>query len=215
MTIIFIRHGESVNNQPDRSLHTLDPELTARGLLQAELLGERFKEIHLDALICSPIKRAMRTANEIARHKDMPVAVYHDMVEIGTEYLPIPHSEALKICPYLMPYDVPARIGEYGDNYDLDIEDPYYSLSRAYRVISRVRQSFPEEATVALVGHGAFNQRLIAAALRISFPPDYIFSQSNTGVSVVNYRPNEEGRTITRLVVMNDTSHLYGKCEVT
>jgi broad specificity phosphatase PhoE len=68
---------------------------------------------------------------------------------------------------------------------------------------------FPQDATVLLVGHGAFNQRLIAAALRTAFPPDFIFSQENTGVSVVSDRPGEDGKVITRLVTMNDTSHLY------
>ena len=211
MTIIIARHGESVNNQPDASLYTLDPDLTELGLAQARLLGARFAGVHLDALIASPLLRALRTANEISIRKDnMPVRVLHELVEIGTDYTTLTHGEAAKACPAVLPYETAPGAGKYGDAYDLEIRDDYYSLARAYRVISLVRQSYPEDATVLLVGHGAFNQRLIAAALRASFPPDFIFSQDNTGVSVVNYRPGEDGRTVTRLVKMNDTSHLYG-----
>jgi hypothetical protein len=68
---------------------------------------------------------------------------------------------------------------------------------------------FPGEEAVLLVGHGQFNQRLIAATLRTAFPPDFVFSQENTGVSVFSDRPGDGGAAVTRLVMMNDTSHLY------
>jgi len=211
MTIIIARHGESVNNLPDPSGYMLDPKLTALGLAQARLLGERFAGTHIDALIASPLLRALQTANEISIRKGgMPVRVLHELVEIGTDYTALTHARALEVCPAAMPYEAAPGACDYGDGYALEIRDEYYSLARAYRVISLVRQSYPEDATVLLVGHGAFNQRLIAAALRTAFPPDFIFSQDNTGVSAVNYRPGEDGRTVTRLVKMNDTSHLYG-----
>ena len=210
MTLIIIRHGESVNNLEDKSRHTLDPNLTPLGLAQAKALGERCAAVHLDYLVASPLPRSLRTANEIAvRKHNMPVHVLHELVEIGTDYRTLTHAQALAVCPSVLPYDAKDQAGDYGDNYELEIRDPYYSMGRAYRVISRVRQSFGEDAVVALVGHGAFNQRLIAAALRTAFPPHFIFGQSNTGVSVVNWRPDGEGNVVTRLVMMNDTSHLY------
>ncbi|MCL2299522.1 MAG: histidine phosphatase family protein [Firmicutes bacterium] len=211
MNIVVVRHGESVNNLPDPSQHTIDPDLTERGLAQARLLGGRCAGMHIDALLSSPLARALRTVNEISLRKDnMPVRVLHELVEIGTDYTTLTHAEALEICPAVLPYEAAPGAGDYGDAWGLEIRDPYYALSRAYRVISRVRQTFPPDATVLLLGHGAFNQRLIAAALRFPFPPDFIFSQENTGVSVVSYRPGENGREVTRLVMMNDTSHLYG-----
>ncbi|MCL2494136.1 MAG: histidine phosphatase family protein [Oscillospiraceae bacterium] len=211
MTILIARHGESVNNLPDAALHTLDPGLTDRGLAQARLLGERCAGMRIDALLSSPLLRALRTAQEISvRKDDMPVQILHELVEIGTDYATLTHGEAVKICPAALPYDPAPGAGDYADGYALEVRDPYYSLARAYRVISLIRQSWPEDATVLLVGHGAFNQRLIAAALRAAFPPDFIFSQGNTGLTAVDYRPGDTGHEITRLVMMNDTSHLYG-----
>ncbi|MDR2686326.1 MAG: histidine phosphatase family protein [Oscillospiraceae bacterium] len=211
MTILIARHGESVNNLPDPSGYMLDPKLTALGLAQARLLGERCAGLHIDALIASPLLRALQTANEISvRRNNQPVRVLHELVEIGTDYATLTHARALEICPAAMPYEAAPGAGDYGDAYALEIRDPYYSLARAYRVVSLVRQSYPEGSAVLLVGHGAFNQRLIAAALRASFPPDFLFSQDNTGVSAIDYRPGEDGREVTRLVMMNDTSHLYG-----
>ena len=211
MNIIIVRHGETWNNLPDASLHTVDPDLNARGLAQARLLGERCAGMQIDALIASPLLRALRTANEISlRRSNQPVHILHELVEMGTDYVTLTHEQALAICPNVLPYEAAPGACDYGDGYALEIRDPYYALSRAYRVISRLRQTYPGDATVLLVGHGAFNQRLIAAALRAAFPPDFIFSQDNTGVSVINYRPGEDGQQVTRLVMMNDTSHLYG-----
>jgi len=211
MTIFIARHGETMNNLPDPALHTVDPDLNDRGLAQARLLGVRFAGVHLDALVASPLLRALRTANEISvRKNNMPVRVLHELVEIGTDYTALTHAQALAVCPAALPFESAPGAGDYGDAYALEIRDPYYILARAYRVISLVRQSYPEESAILLVGHGAFNQRLIAAALRAAFPPDFIFSQDNTGVSAIDYRPGEDGRTVTRLVMMNDTSHIYG-----
>ena len=211
MTILIVRHGESVNNLPDPSGHMLDPKLTESGLAQARLLGGRCAGLRIDALITSPLLRSLQTMNEISvRRGNQPVRILHELVEIGTDYPALTYAQALEICPAALPFEPAPGPGDYGDSFGLEIRDPWYSLARAYRVISRVRQSYPEDATVLLVGHGAFNQRLIAAALRCAFPPDFIFSQENTGVSAVNYRPGEDGHEVTRLVMMNDTSHLYG-----
>jgi len=211
MNIIIVRHGESVNNLPDTSGHMTDPVLTELGLAQARLLGERCAGMHIDALLSSPLARALQTVNEISvRRRNQPVHILHELVEIGTDYTVPAHAEALRFCPAALPYEAAPGPCDYGDAWGLEIRDSYYVLSRAYRVISRVRQTFPADANVLLLGHGAFNQRMIAAALRFSFPPDFILSQENTGVSVVNYRPGENNREVTRLVMMNDTSHLYG-----
>ena len=211
MNIVIVRHGESVNNQPDTSLHTTDPDLTALGLAQARLLGERCAGMRIDALFASPLLRALRTVNEISIRRDnQPVRILHELVEIGTDYVTLTHAEALAVCPAALVYAAAPGAGDYGDGYALEIRDPYYALSRAYRVISRLRQAYPADATVLVAAHGAFNQRLIAAALRTSFPPNFIFSQDNTGVSVINYCTGGDGGPVTRLRMMNDTSHLYG-----
>jgi len=210
MNIILVRHGESVNNVPG-AVWIPDPDLTPRGLEQARLLGERCGGLEIDALVCSPLLRALRTANEISMRKgNMPVHILHELVEVGTDYTVRGYSKAREACPAVLPYeDVPA--GDYGDSYGLAIKDPYYLQSRAYRVISRVRQTFPPEAAVVLVAHVGINQRLLAAALGLPPLPGFKFEQGNTCVNVIQYSLDENGREMTRLVMMNDTSHLGGR----
>jgi len=209
LTIILTRHGESANNVPG-AVWVPDPDLTALGLLQARLLGERCGALAIDAIVCSPLLRALRTANEISIRKgNMPVHILHELVEIGTDYPVRGCERARAACPAVLPYE-PVPAGDYGDSYGLGIKDPYYMLGRAYRVISRVRQSFSQDATIVLVAHVGINQRLLAAALRMPLPPDFKFAQDNTCVNVIEYTLDASGREKTKLVTMNDTSHLNG-----
>jgi len=208
VTLIITRHGESLNNLPG-STWIPDPDLSPRGLSQARLLGERFAGTHIDALVTSPLLRTLRTANEISVCKNgMPVHILHELVEIGTDYPTRSYARAQEICPAVLPYEDTAGPGDYGDSYGLAIKDPYYLLSRGLRVISRVRQMFEPGSAVVLVGHVGINQRLLAAALRISLPPGLKIAQDNTCVNVIEYSAGEDGREAVRLVMLNDTSHL-------
>ena len=156
--------------------------------------------------------RALRTVNEISIRKGhMPVQIRSDMVEVGTEYATLPHAGALKICPAALPCETGPACVDPQDGFEPEFLDQFSLLSRAYGVISWVRRSFSQEANVLLLAHGGFNSRLIAAALRAACAPNLVFSQDNTGMSVVNYGPGKNGAERTRLVMMNDTSHLYGK----
>jgi len=206
MNIILVRHGESVNNVPG-AVWRPDPDLTPRGLEQARLLGKRCEGMAIDAILCSPTLRTLRTANEISiRKNNMPVQVLHELVEVGTDYSIRSHARALEACPAVLPYEnVP--VGDYGDAYGLAVKDPLYLQSRACRVISRVRQTFAQDASVVLVAHVGFNQYLLAAALWMS-RPGFKFLQDNTCMNIINYNLGEDGRETTRLVMMNDTSHL-------
>ncbi len=64
--LILIRHGETVWNTERRMQGHLDSPLTARGLWQAEQLGERMQSLPFTTLYSSDLPRAHRTAQHIA-----------------------------------------------------------------------------------------------------------------------------------------------------
>lgn len=69
MIIYLVRHGETVLNGKPIHQGQLDTDLTELGVKQAELLGDRFKEINdFDVVYCSDLKRAKLTAEEIVKH---------------------------------------------------------------------------------------------------------------------------------------------------
>jgi len=68
--LVIIRHAKSDNN--DSSMDDFDRVLNERGLANASAVGEFLKEKNLipDMIICSPAKRAIQTADIIAREVD-------------------------------------------------------------------------------------------------------------------------------------------------
>lgn len=68
---VFVRHGESTSNvENSMAGRTLDVDLTARGILQAQEVGELLANIHWDAVYASPMVRTHRTAELIAHCQD-------------------------------------------------------------------------------------------------------------------------------------------------
>ena len=61
MKLLVVRHGEIQFNVEHRYLGALDPELTAKGIAQATALHSALP-VHLDAIVCSPLRRAQQTA---------------------------------------------------------------------------------------------------------------------------------------------------------
>ena len=78
-TIYLVRHGENTANLTREFSHRLiDYSLTPKGILQAQQTGEYFKDKPIGAIYCSPLKRAVETAEIIGRAIGItPVVVEH------------------------------------------------------------------------------------------------------------------------------------------
>ena len=59
--LLVVRHGQTQFNAEHRYLGALDPELNANGVAQAEALRAALPA-QLDAVLCSPLRRAQQTA---------------------------------------------------------------------------------------------------------------------------------------------------------
>ncbi len=67
--IYIVRHGQTDWNIEGRYAGRIDIPLNKKGLNDAKKLKEKFKNIKLDAVICSPLVRAKQTARCITRKK--------------------------------------------------------------------------------------------------------------------------------------------------
>jgi probable phosphoglycerate mutase len=84
--LVLVRHGQSIPFR-DGSPFPLadghgDPELSPRGLWQAERVAERLAEEPIDAIYVSSLRRTHQTAAPLARHKGLEPRVEHDLREI-------------------------------------------------------------------------------------------------------------------------------------
>lgn len=71
--IYLIRHAEAEGNLYRVFQGQHDTLLTATGKLQVQALGERFRDIHVDAVYSSDLYRAASTAAVICRMKGLPL----------------------------------------------------------------------------------------------------------------------------------------------
>lgn len=83
--IYFVRHGETILT-PSRKFSgtgTLDPELTADGLAQAELVAKEIAKLDIDLIIASPLKRTKQTADVISRATGVEVIFDESWYELS------------------------------------------------------------------------------------------------------------------------------------
>ena len=81
-TLYLIRHGTTDANANGIFQGVLDLPLNDLGLKQARALGERFKDIDVDVLYCTPLQRTRQTAEGLRGDKDLPILVEPGIVEV-------------------------------------------------------------------------------------------------------------------------------------
>ena len=83
MRLIIVRHGESEWNRIGRYQGQCDAPLSDLGLRQAEALARRLSDEPLDIIFASPLQRAAKTAEAIARyHPNIPFEHTAALMEI-------------------------------------------------------------------------------------------------------------------------------------
>ena len=83
MRLVIVRHGESEWNRIGRYQGQSDAPLSALGLRQAEALAGRLSDEPLDIIFTSPLQRAAKTAEAIARHHpEIPFVSESALLEI-------------------------------------------------------------------------------------------------------------------------------------
>ena len=219
MHLYLVRHAMASHNVPGDpganaaclpgtqdyvNLHG-DCPLTAQGILQAELLSERLSSLSFDAIISSPLQRAVATAHKIAlRQKNASIELLPDLAECSThDYAGMPHELLSAMfpgvfpCGEMQPTGFPALFPE---------ETPDDMEKRALRIREYLLGRFSANQQVLLVSHGAFlGEYLLYAllgvpAMSLRFHPGF----ENASLTKITL---EEG-TPTLMMLLNDVSHL-------
>lgn len=144
-TIIFlVRHGETVDNARQIMQGQTQGELNARGREQALQVAGRLAAEHLDAVVSSDLRRAIQTAEIIAR----------------------PHGLTVSTTPLLRERDWGSFTGRFipdlrGEVWPDDIESEEELLMRARSFLIYMTATYPGCRVVA-VGHGIFNKAILA-----------------------------------------------------
>ena len=152
MRIILVRHGQTKWNSEGRVQGRTDIPLNARGMAQAEAVGEWLSGRKIDAVYASPLMRAHDTAKAIADRQGVCVKLLGEMIEIDFGLWEGKTSRELS-------KEFPEFWVDWSWHLDeeksamMRAESAYSILARAKRAVSAVMEENAADATVAIVSH--------------------------------------------------------------
>lgn len=73
LRLLLVRHGQTDANRNHFLQGQSDGVLNATGIQQAEALGRHLRDVSIDRVISSPLRRAQATAAAVARYHDLEV----------------------------------------------------------------------------------------------------------------------------------------------
>ena len=193
-TIYLIRHAEAEGNLYRIIQGQRDVQLTETGKLQAEALGERFRDIPVNAVYSSDLYRAAATAAAICRRQNLPL---HRMTALREICMGSWEGRALGNIH--RDHDA-AGLNVYEKRNLRGGEVPEEVRDRMLEALQTIAAAHDGE-TVAVVSHGAAI-RYVAAHLW-GIEDSKVATGQNTAVSVLEA---ENGQL--RMVSYDDASHL-------
>ena len=185
LQIIFVRHAETdYGDIGDRD--PSDGELTAKGEQQCIELGEKLKDLPIDAYITSSLLRSFKTAVGVcdAKPNKPLIEICPELVECGCTPGYYGCSEE-----YLRRYYKNTKMCEklYGtENYEFGCEAFEDNVIRAEKVISYIKNRFSFGERVAVFSHHGFLEYLIPTALGVK-PHTFRFSLDNISMTIIQY----------------------------
>ena len=197
--VIIVRHGRTEWNRVERFRGRADIELDDVGMKQAEVTAERITEWPVAAIYSSPLRRALTTAEILARRFDFGVEPLSGIIDIDYgKWQGISPEEAAMNDNFL---------------YTKWLEDPGVVKFPGGESLAEVRQratsavdalvmQYPD-AAIVLVTHKVVCQILILNFLGLD---NSHFWQIGQDVSAVNVF--QIGDDSTYALLLNDTCHL-------
>ena len=196
--LILARHGETAWNVEKVFRGRADVSLDEVGIKQADLLGKYLSSWELEAIYSSPAKRALDTANIIARRQKVSVHIVEGLIDFDFgEWQSLPEKEVKRLHPAVLdewhnnPHKVKMPGGESLD----DVRE------RAVELVNDVLSR--HQGNVLLVSHRVVIKVLICYLLGLDNSHFWNINQDVGGITIFSYA---DGRLV--LTRHNDTSHL-------
>ena len=230
MRLYFIRHGQSENNALyDRTGsddgRNDDPKLTEIGKEQVRFVAEFLRDCGdawdgeptrkgygITHLYCSLMYRAVATASAISRTTGVPLTAWVDWHESGGMFLEDKDKGEFIVRPGMTRAELiqqfPGIIlnGEVNEQgwWNRPFETDDQRVIRARRVFHQLIETHGgTDDRVAVVSHGGFYMRFMAAILGLEEIKPLWFRMNNTGITRIDFRNDDN-----QLVYHNHITHL-------
>jgi len=198
--IILIRHGETDWNRDKIYRGRIDIELNERGIEQASTLGETLKDVELEAIYSSPLKRAYKTAQIIARSHKLEVESEEGFIDFDYgKWIGLSQDEVRARFPDLYKrWRFEPSIVKIPEGESLD------SVAERGIVALKDISAKHQGGIVAIVSHRVVNKVLLCAILDLDNSHFWNIKQDNCAMNIFEYSKDEN--PIVHLI--NDTCHL-------
>jgi broad specificity phosphatase PhoE len=196
--LILARHGETVWNVEKVYRGRTDINLDEVGIKQVELLGKHLSNWELEAIYSSPLRRALDTANIIARYQKIGIHIAEGLIDFDYgEWQSLSEQRVKNLYPNLHDewHNNPHKVRMPGGESLEDVK------KRAIKVVNDVLSEY--QGSVILVSHRVVNKVLICSLLGLGNSYFWNIKQDVSGITIFNY---VDGRFV--LTRHNDTSHL-------
>lgn len=199
--IYIIRHAEAEGNLYRIVQGHMDSCLTATGYRQLEYLAERFRDVHIDALYSSDLRRAVATAGAIAGYHGLEIQKSPRLREICMgKWEGVSFGDMTYADPEAM-----YNFNNDPDRWSAEGAETYGEC--AERMLSAIKEiaSENEGKTVAAVSHGVVIRAMLARLLGIASNEisQKLPHGDNTAVSLLTVENDE-----IKVEYFNDNSHV-------
>lgn len=197
--LIFVRHGETVDNVRGVAQGWSDSELSERGRRQVSQLAERLERVGATSIFCSTLPRAMATAEVISKKLGLPIQLMEDLREMhcgeweGASFVKVREADPDFYRKWAGDPLVPCPGGE-------SFHDVLMRMRRAVDTIGRMADLAGNVPVI--VSHGTAIRVTATGLLEIPLINARNFTQDNAAVNVFEWRTD---RWV--LKSWNDTTH--------
>jgi probable phosphoglycerate mutase len=197
--IILVRHGQTEWNRVERFRGRADVPLNETGLAQAEATGLRIhSEWQPSAVYSSPLSRAVRTAEAIAKHFDLPVQIHPGLADID-------YGEWQGLTPDEVRDRWPDALHAWYHQPDEAIipggETLVQLRSRGMSTVNELSARHAEQ--IVLVGHTVINRIILLGVLGLGNERFWHIKQDTCAINVFEVEKDD-----FVLVSLNDSCHL-------
>ncbi len=208
LTLVLTRHGLTDRSDPEQHLgHGIDIGLSTAGAAQAAALAGRIADERFDRIVASPLRRAMETAQAVARGR--PVEPDERLMEMdygaweGLTYAQIDATDAAHRARWVAdPEALACPGGESGADVALRARSFLVDL------LAWAADRPDRDSVVLAVAHSTLNRLLLCVAVGIPVREfRRRFTQGQANLTVLRWptgAPPEQARILT----VNDVSHV-------
>ena len=199
--LYLVRHCQAEGNIYRRVHGVYDSLITPKGRKQIDALAERFRDLPVDALYASDLRRTQLTAGAVLKYHELPLRIEPRLREMNTGvWEDRPFGDVAFESPELM-----RRFNDDPASWHVAGAETYEQVQQRMRSAVEELAARHAGGTVVCVSHGMAIRDLLALYLGLpSNQLNRLPHGDNTAVSLLEF--DDGGKA--RVVFMNDASHL-------